>query len=510
MLRGTFGDPLPCFDDEETCKKFYNEHLRYNPSNPDFHHFRQCITVFSGWNQLEKYVFPRLEQLRLTPSTYSVGASTHPLDSQIQDCIDSKVHTMLSPSTCFDATRNTFEYLYHHMRCGIFVKIHQGRLAIFAPFVNPDYRNTWSQHVKFREGSLDEYEIHKERVTGKRENVIRDTSKWWLNGNIVCNVPSPQVWGDSFLHQLHDMLIQTCSMKGVSDCEFFINKRDFPQLRKDVLDPYQFMWPPSLRPKPLDRHNYAVYAPILSFYTAEHFADIPLPTTEDWEIATSHVFLPRGSAMRTVWERRKYMVPWDKRKPIAFFRGSATGATRISLAKLSRSGVLDAGITRVNTRDRKVANDDYIHVMEDMVQKSSFVPISEQQQFKYIIYIDGHCAASRYASLAKSGSTILRVGPTCEASRLWMDMLLKPYDWKRGEDVDDEDHIPVASDLSDLHDVIDWCQHNDKKCEKIMLNAASLPITIDFIIEYVASITRKIYEKTRGGAHHKWFKVKIC
>ena len=508
-LRGTFGEPLPCFSDEETCKQFFKDHIRSNPSNPDFHHFRQCITVFSGWDQLEKYVFPRLEELRCTPSTRTKNKN-HILDSQIDDCLGAKAHTILSPSTCFDATRNTFDYLYHYMRCGIFVKIHQGRLAIFAPFVNPDYQNTWSQHVKFKEGSLDDYEMHKERVTGKRENVIRDVAKWWLNGNIVCNVPSPQVWGDSFLHPLHDMLVQTCKLKDVGDCEFFLNKRDFPQLRKDLLDPYQFVWPSSQRPKPLDRHEYAVYAPICSFYTSVDFADIPFPTTEDWEIATSHVFLPRGSAMRTAWERRKHEVEWSKRKPVAFFRGSATGKTRIQLAKMSKKGILDAGITKINTRDRKTEDNEYIHVLEDKVEKSNFVPVSEQQQFKYIIYIDGHCAASRYASLTKSGSTILRVGPTCEASRLWIDALLKPYNWIEGGDVTDEDYIPIASDLSDLYEVIEWCQSNDEKCEKIMENASALPITIDFITDYVASMTRKIYSETGGGIHHKWFKVKIC
>lgn len=510
MLRGTFGDPLPCFDDEDTCRKFFEEHIKHNSSNPDYYHFRQCITVFSGWDQLEKYVFPRLERLRLLPSQTMTCDDKHPLSAQVEECLDSKAHRMLSPSSCFDATRNTFEYLYHHMRCGIFVKIHQGRLAIFAPFVNPDYRNTWSQHLKFKEGSLDDYQVYKERVTGKRENVIRDTSKWWLNGNIVCNVPSPQVWGDSFLHPLHDMLIQTCKLGQVGDCEFFLNKRDFPQLRKDLLDPYQFVWPPSLRPKSLDRQEYAVYAPICSFYTSTDFADIPFPTTEDWEIATSHVFLPRGSAMRTAWERRKHHCPWEKRKPVAFFRGSATGKTRIHLAQMSKEGILDAGITKINTRDRKVEDDEHVHVLEDKIERSSFVPISEQQRYKYIIYIDGHCAASRYASLLQSGSTILRVGPTCEASRLWIDDVLKPYDWRKSKEVDSEDHIPVASDLSDLYEVIEWCQKNDKKCEQIKENAATIPITIDFITDYIASFTKKLHERTKGGTHHKWFKVKIC
>lgn len=499
---------MPSFDDEETCRKFYEEHIKYRSSNPDYAHFRQCITVFSGWDQLEKYVFPHILKLRLEPSFggESVSESESLLYLQIQDCLNSKAHAMLNPSSCFDATRNTFHYLYHHMRCGIFVKIHHGRLAVFAPFVNPDYRNTWSTHIQFREGTLDAYQTHKTSVTGRRESVLRDTSKWWLNGNIVCNVPPPQVWGDSFLHPLQDMIHQTCLLHKVSDCEFFINKRDFPQLRKDVLDPYQFVWPLTMVPKPLDREEYAVYAPILSFYTAPHFADIPMPTTEDWEIATSHVFLPRGTEARTMWQRDKWHCPWSDREPIAFFRGSATGKSRIDLARKSREGMLDAGITRINTRDRKVQENPYIHVLEETIEKSTFVPVSQQQRYKYIIYMDGHCAASRYASLAVSGSTILRVGPTCEASRLWIDAVLKPYDWREGGPVTDEDHIPISSDLSDLYEVIEWCQTHDAHCEQIKNNAAAIPFTIDFITGYMAMIMHSIYDKTKGGIFSKWFK----
>lgn len=64
-----------------------------------------------------------------------------------------------------------------------------------------------------------------------REEYIPDVSRWWANGNIICNVDSPSFWGDSYLTQLKDMLVQTCATRVVPDCEFFINKRDFPHLK---------------------------------------------------------------------------------------------------------------------------------------------------------------------------------------------------------------------------------------------------------------------------------------
>lgn len=49
---------------------------------------------------------------------------------------------------------------------------------------------------------------------------------------------------------------------------------------KDDKDPDQDL--------PLSRHDYTSYAPIASFYISDRFADIPWPTTEDWEAGESH------------------------------------------------------------------------------------------------------------------------------------------------------------------------------------------------------------------------------
>lgn len=39
---------------------------------------------------------------------------------------------------------NTLQYLFHHMRCGIYIMIRDNQLVIFCPFVNKHYQNTWS------------------------------------------------------------------------------------------------------------------------------------------------------------------------------------------------------------------------------------------------------------------------------------------------------------------------------------------------------------------------------
>ena len=67
------------------------------------------------------------------------------------------------------------------------------------------------------------------------------------------------------------MIAETCNQRIIPDCDFFINKRDYPQLKynKSIgpVEPYGFIFnrddkEPSQDIK-LTRHCYSSYAPIL-------------------------------------------------------------------------------------------------------------------------------------------------------------------------------------------------------------------------------------------------------
>ena len=52
------------------------------------------------------------------------------------------------------------------MRCGIFVKIRGGALAMFVPFANDRYTNTWAGEMEFdsADGSMEAYYEEKHKV----------------------------------------------------------------------------------------------------------------------------------------------------------------------------------------------------------------------------------------------------------------------------------------------------------------------------------------------------------
>jgi hypothetical protein len=174
-----------------------------------------------------------------------------------------------------------------------------------------------------------------------------------------------QHWGDHFLAPLRDMLGEACRLRQLPDCEFFLNKRDYPQLKVNLtrnnqnggsggggipVEPYGFIYDKDDRDPEQDidlceEHKFTSYAPIVSFYAAapDRFTDLPFPSSEDWEAACGYVFphtfvhtknpvtgdIELNGTPRDLFTEenfRQFERSWeDGRMATAFFRGTATG-----------------------------------------------------------------------------------------------------------------------------------------------------------------------------------------
>lgn len=120
--------------------------------------------------------------------------------------------------------------------------------------------------------------------------------------------------------------------------------------------------------------------------------------------------------------------------------------------------------------------------------RQHFTPIYEQSKYKYLVYVDGHCAACRYGFMMRLGSVILKVAPRQVADRMWYFPLLKPY----------EDHVPVKSDLSDLEEKIRWCREHDDECRQIGENAKRFYekyVGRDALLDYVEMTCKNIAKR---------------
>lgn len=248
------------------------------------------------------------------------------------------------------------------------------------------------------------------------------------------------------------------------------------------------------------------------------------PATFNWSIdkATKEIAVDNPRDMFTPGNLSKFECSWEERTATAFFRGTATGGgvtadtnQRIKLCLLGyeweqtykqekasseASGsiftvppYLDAKITGWNSRDKKIAGTPVTFINEKdfpLSSKNNFVEMYRQCTYKYLVYVEGHCAACRYGFMMRLGSVILKVESKCVADQMWYFPLLKPY----------YDHVPVKPDLSDLKEQLKWCRENDDKCKVIASNARALYdryLSQEAIVDYMQMIFVGIADRTK-------------
>ena len=561
-----FPNGVPRFQSKAQALQFMKDYNRYHGgSNPDYPHLQHIFTMLISWEQIEKILLPAIQKARKEtsfapkiPRSYGQAPSNNttrsptnnvyeqPESSRVSEEIAKRLDVPFHRCTTPASVHNTLRYLFFHMKCGIYVMIRNGKLRIFAPFTNSEFQNTWGDQLRIEgDGTLDTYYTQKAGVY-REENVEPDRSKWWANGNIICNEVTKfedktksQFWGDHFLSPLRDMLGEACRERQLPDCEFFLNKRDYPQLKVNIsrgvpVEPYGFIFDKDDRNPDEDvdlveDHRFNTYAPIVSFYAAapDRFTDIPWPSSEDWEAACglvfAHTFMHSTSAggeiemngnprdLFTEENFRKFERSWDDgRVATAFFRGTATGGgttidnnQRLKVAHLSHlwkddpekggeEPFLDAAIVGWNLRDKKIATGPMTFLRDKNFDftagKHHFTPIYEQSKYKYLVYVDGHCAACRYGFMMRLGSVILKVAPRQVADRMWYFDLLKPY----------HDHVPVKEDLSDLEEKIRWCREHDDECRKIGENAKAFYekyVARSALLDYVEMVCKHINKR---------------
>jgi len=171
-------------------------------------------------------------------------------------------------------------------------------------------------------------------------------------------------------------------------------------------------------------------------------------------------------------------LPWDQRRPVALWRGAATGyraagtildLPRVKLCALAaqhdHAAYLDAGITGLAPL-RSPAEGDLLNRM-GLVR--DFVPPRQFQTWKYHVDIDGN--TNSWPGLLQkllSGSVVLKVesgGPY----RQWYYDRLIPF----------ENFVPVRNDMADLVEKIRVLRANDALAKTIGAAGRALAVSMD-------------------------------
>lgn len=367
-----------------------------------------------------------------------------------------------------DSVSNTFKYIFHKFKKGIFVQIINNQVKTFLPFSKYKFINEF--HQLMEDKLEDMYPIFERSQTFEgrkfKKYTVSDVKEWYGNNGIF-RFENPIKEADSGVMAIRHMFTELCSTCTVPDIEFFINKRDHPIIREDECEAYDKIYGDNT---PLLSHSYDKYTPILSMCTKTKYADIPIPTWDDWGrvMVQEKKYFPKSCHKSFT-----FSTEWKDKIPTAIFRGATTGfgVTENDNVRIKASlmptkmyqgyALLDAGITSINARPRFIRRGKIDTFSMELMNRITLVPFmdyEQQSKYKYILHLDGHTAAFRLSISMNMGSVVLIAQ---SGYKMWFSHLLVPY----------EHYVPVKHDLSDLLDVIMWCRDHDQECEKIAQNA---------------------------------------
>jgi len=409
---------------------------------------------------------------------------------------------------------NTFKYIFHKFKKGIYVRIKNNKMTTFLPFSKIKFTNEWGDRIKYNPSIF--RKVSEElgyRFNDRHVNTF--TEKWYAN-NCLVRYEYPICENDTDLENYHDLMLNLCLNNSIPDTEFFINRRDFPILKQNNTEPYNHIW--DTEEQELVSHSYKKYVPIFSLSSIpSKFADILFPTAEDWARVRKSDGVGFTKYENVPSADQVFHDDFDAKLNTAVFRGSSTGIgvtidtnQRLKVAYLSTNQtnihqtkiqtkiqetrdepLLDAGITKWKNRPRKLQG-----VKELMTIDIKSLPFGlikpltpvEQSRYKYIIHIKGYVSAYRLSYELNMGSVILMVDDP-DGYQMWFSHLLKPY----------IHYVPVKSDLSDLFEKIMWCRTNNEKMKEILKSCKQFYdeyMTKNGIYKYITTLFHSLKKHT--------------
>ena len=398
--------------------------------------------------------------------------------------------------------QDTFNYMFHKFKKGIFIHIKDNKIFKFVPFCKANFINEFTNQLKVDPDEWKSFNHMFDTIKNQTDNVIdielNIKHGWWANNGLI-RYEKPKFEVDISVDYIYKLIEMCTSKYMVNDCTFFVNKRDFPILRKDYTEPYDSVWKPGTG---LTSHKYEKYASILSMTTSLDFLDIAIPTWDDFT--------------RDNDKTDNYNSDWTSKRDMAVFRGSSTGLgttlrknMRLKLLDIGAKNpsILDVGITKWNLRPRKLAGDSYYRtISKNIIDKygtSDYLKYEQQSDYKYIINLPGHSSSFRLGSLFKLKSVVLHV--LHPEYKIWYDHLLKPY----------IHYVPLRVDLRDLVKQIEWCKKNPVLCKKIVENAYEFyqnHLTISkqckFVTNVLSTIDDYSLSNPTGDEKCEWVKNK--
>ena len=445
------------------CSQFWNS-VKLPPNHPE-------VAPDLGWNLAISPL--ELSQMIIEPRNQFLNTK-----SSSHDFLSISNRSQWSWNPNGDTFLNTLGYFWWTRGKGTYVALDaDGTVAIFVPFINTHFENTWSPQLL----TACQKSLHK---FSRQEPLLQNVKQWNAVGCLLANEYPVQIRGGGWGTFLN--LFGEVARKLKKRVDFFFHRYDHPVATLYGYEPYyhltgnfQTLVPgmPS-PPRPLDWYM------ILGNSCGELYVEKPIPTADEWQLATQAYF-PQECTNSYIDSIAN--IPWKKRISKAIWRGTLTGCgineqtnMRLKLATMNQPDLMNVGLTgwggRMKVSSGKKVGKIPVGYLRKKYGLDKLEPMrrEEQQQYKYVIDLPGNNEnpGYRFAWEMLAGFVILWVGEPIRAKdgtglrrlNLWFWEQLKPW----------EHYVPVSWDLTDLEERIQWCQENDAKAEKIAKNAQKL------------------------------------
>lgn len=216
------------------------------------------------------------------------------------------------------------------------------------------------------------------------------------------------------------------------DFELVLNVRDWPQISK----------------------YHSKVLPVFSFSKTKEYYDIMYPAWSFWEGGPAIKLYPRGLGR---WDHHRKLLshaaerwPWEKKKKVAFFRGSRTSSERDPLILLSRErpDLVDAAFTKNQAWKSKK---DTLNA-----EPAEEVSLEDHCEYQFLFNFRGVAASFRLKHLFLCGSLVFHVGNE------WLEFFyrrLKPW----------VHYVPVEKNAKkeDIKELIEFFREHDDVAQEI-------------------------------------------
>ena len=346
------------------------------------------LPELTTWKQIQSIIIDNYQPPKLfsIPKTFKINSKIkHLIDVQIEEyCSVSKKELI-----------NSLKFLFNNYKYFLFFSVRNNIVKGYYIY-NVKYQNKWHQYLKTNDGTsfnqfYQKYMLMLGKNNPKSKIGISESKKWYSNN---CVLKTSDQWyfkdgpAQNYIKEFLEMLTFTRKQyKFLPDCDFIINRMDFPLVRKDKGPSYQNLY--SI-PQKIDNQPDKIWFLCSQSKTNDNL-DIVIPNSDEWKDIDNS-------------EHQQYNQDWKSKKPVAIWRGSTTGC-QTSIKKnprlwyaylssqlsknLSSSVPLSIDIKLTKSVSRLKVNQGVISYLNQKelpfkIDKRFFTDMKEQSNYKYI------------------------------------------------------------------------------------------------------------------------------